>query len=67
MKQATFEEAMDSCEVTVIEKGHRAVFNGKSFKAESSEGPSDWTERMARQGALFTWALKERDKRDGLE
>ncbi len=67
MKQATFEKAMSSCKISITEHGHKAVFNGKSFNAQSSEGPSDWTERMARQRALFSWALEEEDKRIGYD
>lgn len=54
--EPTFEEAMNSCKVTVIDQGHRAIFNGQGFSFQSSDGPSNWTERMARQGALFSWA-----------
>jgi hypothetical protein len=30
-----------------------------TFRFQCSNGPSDWTEEMARKGALFCWALKK--------
>ncbi len=58
--QEYLEKCMALCTVEEIPSGHRATFRGVSGIFQFSDGPNAWTEKMARQAALFFWALNEK-------
>jgi hypothetical protein len=58
-------KAMAHCEVTQINGGHSACFNGQHATFRASTGPGKWTEEIARKSAVFFWCLKQRELQEG--
>ena len=53
------EVAMAECESTPCRQGHKAMFRGFCGIAQSSNGPSAWTNEHAKKLAIFSWALDQ--------
>lgn len=55
-KPVSLEQLMAECTVRRIRHGHHAVFRKQFCTFSGKEFAADYTERMARQGAVFSYA-----------